>query len=366
MEIQKFREYQKINEEFIGGLIKGALGKLFNLFAAPFKDMANDIKKMFKEDDLGTIKDIIMTNFNQAIDSSQKELPKITEEGAITDLMPKMIDQLVQLANGIEKDVTQGLGKDKTSAFTNAAKAVILGNKEAKWPGLVGAIDPNNAVALKFNGNIKINYKFNKAAYDKAITDAGAKGGSNVLKAKIAAASKFLDDLQKDVAGYIEKELTDDELKDIYSKAGGKPAGDENEMTYDKLKELFDKKTPVIYLLKDKKKDDYDPKKKPDEQKDIIGVKVINALNDQNKEDSVTFLNSDEKPTIKKSYADIIGPAEDQGGENAKKAADVLGKIKKDETKMGQVVKFAEFLQDEKNKDKVAEIEKMMGATEEA
>ena len=33
---------------------------------------------------------------------------------------------------------------------------------------------------------------------------------------------------------------------------------------------------------------------------------------------------------------------------------------------MGQVVKFAEFLQDEKNKDKVAEIEKMMGATEEA
>ena len=29
--------------------------------------MANDFKKMFKEDDFGTLKDIVMTNFNQAI-----------------------------------------------------------------------------------------------------------------------------------------------------------------------------------------------------------------------------------------------------------------------------------------------------------
>ena len=99
---------------------------------------------------------------------------------------------------------------------------------------------------------------------------------------------------------------------------------------------------------------------KPEEQTDVVGVKVINALNDQNKEDSVTFLDKDEKPNIKKSYADIIGPAEG-GGENAKKAAEVLGKIKQDEDKMGKVVKFAEFIQDDKNKDKVAEIEKMLG-----
>jgi len=359
MEIKKFNEYEPINEEFLAGLIKGALGKVFNLFAAPFKDMANDIKKLFKEDDLGTIKDIIMTNFNQAIDSMQKEIPKITDDGAVTDIMPKMVDQLVQLANNIEKDVAQGLGKDKTSAFTNAAKAVILGNKEAKWPGIVGALDPTNTVALKENGNIKINYKFNRAAYDKAVADAGAKGG---LKAKKDAATKFLDALQKDVSGYIEKELTDDELKDIYNKAGGKKAG-EGEMTYDKLKELFDKKTPVIYLLKDKKKEEYDDKKKPEEQTNIIGVKPIDTLNDQNKPDSVVFLDKDGKPTIKKSYAEIIGPGE-ADGDNAKKAAEVLGKIKQDEEKMGKVVKFAEFMQDDKNKDKVTEIEKMMGGEE--
>jgi hypothetical protein len=358
MEIKKFNEYERINEEFIGGLIKGALGKLFNLFAAPFKDLANDIKKMFKEDDLGSIKDIIMTNFNQAIDSAQKEIPKINEEGAITDIMPKMIDQLVQLANNVEKDVTQSLGKDKSKPVTNAIKAVILGNKESNWIGLVGALDPNNATALKFNGGIKFNYKYNKSFYDKALSDAGAKGGANVLKAKKDAAIKFLDALQKDVATYIEKELTDDELKNIYSKGGGTEEGD---MSYDKLKELFDKKTPVIYLLKDKKKEEYDPKKKPEEQATIVGVKPINTLNDQNKPDSVVFLDKDGKPTIKKSYADIIGPGE-AAGDNAKKAAEVLGKIKQDEDKMGKVVKFAEFMQDDKNKDKVAEIEKLMGS----
>jgi hypothetical protein len=95
----------------------------------------------------------------------------------------------------------------------------------------------------------------------------------------------------------------------------------------------------------------------------VVGVKPINAINDQNKPDSVVFLDKDGNPTIKKSYAEIIGPGAG-AGENAKKAAEVLGKIKQDEEKMGKVVKFAEFMQDDKNKDKVAEIEKMIGGEE--
>jgi hypothetical protein len=352
----KFSNLETLNEEFIGGLIKGALSKLFNLFSEPFKDLANDIKKMFKEDDLGTVKDIIMTNFNQAIDNAQKEIPKINEEGALTDLMPKMIEQLVNLANNIEKDVTQGLGKDKTTPFTNAAKSVILGNKEAKWPGLVGALDPNNAVALKFNGGIKINYKFNKAAYDKALTDAGAKGGANALKAKKDAANKFLDNLQKDVAGYIEKELTDDELKDIYSKAGGKSEGgvsDELLKSYgvEKVEDLVGKE--VRYKTKE-----FDKNKKPEEQPDKIGkLKVLSVEKDGLK------LDGKEADFVKKMEEILPG---ESAGENAKKAAETLGKIKGDEEKMAKVAKFADFIQDEKNKDKLAEIEKMMSGESQA
>jgi hypothetical protein len=37
-----------------------------------------------------------------------------------------------------------------------------------------------------------------------------------------------------------------------------------------------------------------------------------------------------------------------------------LGKIKQDEEKMGKVATFAEFIQDDANKDKLAEIEKII------
>ena len=97
----------------------------------------------------------------------------------------------------------------------------------------------------------------------------------------------------------------------------------------------------------------------PEDQANIVGVKTIDSLNDQDRPDSVVLLDKDGKPTIKKSYAEIIGPAEEPG-ENAAKAKEVLGKIKQDEGKMGQVVKFAEFIQDDKNKDKVAEIQKIL------
>jgi len=56
-------------------------------------------------------------------------------------------------------------------------------------------------------------------------------------------------------------------------------------MTYDKLKEFYDKKTPVIYKLKDFKQEDWDKlsddqKKKPEEEpaSKMVGVKVINAI----------------------------------------------------------------------------------------
>ena len=47
-------------------------------------------------------------------------------------------------------------------------------------------------------------------------------------------------------------------------------------------------------------------------------------------------------------------------GENAKKVADSLGKIKADEEKMGKVATFADFIQNDANKDKLAEIEKIL------
>lgn len=111
MEIKKYQEL--INEEFIGSIIKGSLSNLFKSFSAPFKDLSTDIKNMFKENNPNSIKEIIISNFTQAIENAKKEIPKISDEAALTDLFPKIINSLTSLANGLDKDVITALGNQK-------------------------------------------------------------------------------------------------------------------------------------------------------------------------------------------------------------------------------------------------------------
>jgi hypothetical protein len=335
MEILKYSQYKKVNEEFIGGLVKGALGKLFALFNNAFKDLSNDFKSLFKEDDPSTIKDVILKNFDQAVDGGQKEINTLKSDGDILGIMDNMVTKLTELSNGLAKDVEGALGKEKAKPVEQIAKAILLGSKEADFVGIVGALDPM-AGALKKD----INFKFSKKNY---VTEVN-KGKD--LNAKKAIATKFLDGLQKEIKNELEKSLTDEEVKNLFSKiGGGAPALD------------LKPGDVVIYLLKGKTKEEYDAKKKPEEQKEVVGVKKIEKVEG----DKVTFLDKDGKPTIIKTKAEVMGKSEAApAGENAKKAQEALGKIKADEEKMGKVASFAEFIQNDANKDKVAEIEKIL------
>jgi hypothetical protein len=356
---KQFRSEDQVNEEFIGALIKGALGKLGSLFAAPFKDMAKDFKDMFKEDDPNSIKSIIMNNLNQAIDGSQKEIPNLKDDASVLGVMDSFVSSLVQLANGIGKDIESALGKGKSNAVIGISKAILLGNKGIDFVGIVGLLDPEKGLLKK-----NVNFKYSKSNYVAEVN----KGKD--IKAKQQIASKFLDNLQKEVQKSLDVNFTKEELDELYDQIG-KESGQGDGMTYDKLKELFDNKTPVMYLLKGKTKEEFekltdDQKKKPNEApvNTIVGVKPIVNLNDQNKPDSVVFNDKDGEPTIKKSYTEILGPAEgseEQRSEEAKQAAEALGKIKQDPDKMKKVANFAQFLQNDANKDKIAEIEKILG-----
>lgn len=59
----------------------------------------------------------------------------------------------------------------------------------------------------------------------------------------------------------------------------------------------------VIYLLKDKKAEDYDKTKKPEDQKDIVGVNKIAEIDG----DNFTLEDSDGEPTIKKTGSELMG-----------------------------------------------------------
>ena len=122
----------------------------------------------------------------------------------------------------------------------------------------------------------------------------------------------------------------------------------------------------VMYLLKDKKKEEFDAltdeeKKTPTEGKaaEIVGVKKIEKVEG----DKVTFLDKEGKPTIVKTLAEIMGKTEAvekaEGQEDlVKKLGDLKSKKPED---IKKVSSYVDFMSDEKNAAKVAEIEKIIG-----
>ena len=337
---------ERVNEEFIGGLVKGALSKIFGVFMNPFKDLVNDIKKGFKDGDPNSIKGIIMTNFNQAIDGAQKGIrdPKLKDTD-IVDIMNKFIEALTSLANGIGKDFDAAIGdKGKASGAKEVAKAILLGNKEAGWKGIIGILnDPN--------------YKYSKPKYESTLAAASAKKvGPGALKAKQDAAFSFFDNFQKDITSQIDKELTEEELKKVYDEAIKNGGGSTTTaLTYDQIKVFYDEKKPVMY-----KREGYDDKLKPEEQKDKFGTKTIDALDDQG---NVTFKDVDGR-TFKKKYADIIGGGPEESDKVADELKQELTKIKADPAKLKSIKDYTQFLSTAQ-KDKVAQVNALISPEKE-
>jgi hypothetical protein len=374
--IKGYKSFNQVNEEFVFSAIKGALGKVMQAFSNTFKDFKDDFKKMFKEDDPNSIKGIIMTNFNQAIDGAQKMLSsKEVDENGINNLMNTIIDELFKLGEGLDKDVDTALGKDKSAGAKAVAKAILLGNKEAQWAGIVGLLDP-----ARGKSGIKTNYKYSKAAYETALTTAGKAGGANALKARKDAATKFFDNMQKDIVNQLNKEFSEEEVKKIYDdtmdksgqKSGGKTIildwGDVDieltDMTEDETKKVYKGESGFKIIKSGSKKimdNDYvkisGKAKKGDRVKmtEIIrnGAPTKIDGNDFYETGALVEIKEDGKVVDEVTFLDTTN-------DDAKKAAESLGKIKQDPEKMKKVATFSDFLQDEKNKDKIAEIEKIM------
>lgn len=124
----------------------------------------------------------------------------------------------------------------------------------------------------------------------------------------------------------------------------------EEAMNYETLNKIYDEKTEVIFLLPGVDKAKYDPKKSPDEQKEVVGMGQIKAINDQNTDKSVTF--EHEGKDIQMGYAQVIGPlSKEQQTEEAEEAAKELGEIKDDPEKMKRVANYAKFLKTARPED---------------
>jgi len=306
--IKKYESFKKqnaepVNEEFLGKLIGGIKG----LFKKA-QERSNKAKG-------GKEVEVIY----------QKYLTMITSELAKTaqidlNVMAASKGDLPAAAGATTNDANAKLAVD-----TLKKKKVVMDQIVQKIKAM--ALKEMDAILTKFGGaaanpQLKIIIDTKKDQFEMDYLNAKIayldKAGDKTM---VAAISKERDALSKSI---------EDDFKDFdTAKAVTYAVGDE-----------------VIYLLKDKKPEEYDKTKKPEDQKAIVGVHKIAELDGDN------FTLEDEKgePTIKKTGKEIMGKVE--GGEPAEeyKVGDSVIHLKKDKEKSEW-----DALTDEEKKDPAGE-----------
>ena len=340
------RNNKPINEEFIGkllGELKGQLGKLFSQFAAPFKDMANDIKKLGDKTDPKSIKGLLMANFGKAVNGIKTAIPNLQKKEEVEGIMDTFIKEITELANGLGSDFDTALGKDKSNGPKYVAKAILIGDKDANWPGIVGLLQGNA-------------FKYNITNYKTALKNASnGKEEKQALDAEKKAAVDFFEKFEQEFVTTIDKELTEEEMQNMYKKALGNKANT----------------APVAgkdYVVKDMVKYktlDYNPKLPIDKQPEgATADGEVTKIDGQSPNATITIHNKKINKDIQKKEEDIIGKPSDKGP-NGEELAKELGEIKSDEGKMKQVKNFVDLIKDPiANKAKLDQINKIIGNNE--
>lgn len=289
--IKKYESFKKqnaepVNEEFLGKLIGG-------------------IKGLFKKAQERTNK---AKGGKEVEVIYQKYLTMITSELAKTaqidlNVMAASKGDLPAAAGATTNDANAKLAVD-----TLKKKKVVMDQIVQKIKAM--ALKEMDAILTKFGGaaanpQLKIIIDSKKDQFEMDYLNAQIgyldKAGDKTM---VAAISKQRDALSKSI---------EDDFKDFdTAKAVTYAVGDE-----------------VIYLLKDKKPEEYDKTKKPEDQKAIVGVHKIAELDGDN------FTLEDEKgePTIKKTGKEIMGKVEGAAATEEYKVGDSVIHLKKDKKK---------------------------------
>jgi hypothetical protein len=339
MRIKRYSEIKPVNEEI--------LGKIVNFFKNMWNKSIQELEKL--GNDPNDVKDYILKNTLNTKDDTNVFSQLLTEFGklpgandqACLDLVSNMLDQ-----------ESGSLGKQGIGVLFSDKKlqGEDMKAKRRMMEFVINTARDKTIADLKFQVDPK---KRNPDNLDDVnhLPDLkkALKGATDETKKKEATLNFINTKLIPTLVNNV-KAVREEDIKKTLEKEGIELPSD------------FEVKDIVKYKTKK-----YDPNKDEDDQPEGgIAQGEVRKIDGEN----ITIFNSKLNAEIKKTKADIIGKAEageeEQKGENAKKAAEQLGKIKGDEDKMGQVAKFAEFIQNDANKDKISEIQKILGGEEAA
>lgn len=356
-----------VNEDFLG--IGGALKELFGKL---WQKGVEEIKKLGKNPSPEQLKGWIDKNvLNPAddtyilkgvIDAFTKK-PEANEQDCL-DLIKNILDpQVGSLGKGgmqsLYDNLLKNLGKESATLDIVKFYMETIRNRAIKDFKYAGGPD------LKVGTDAKVDDK-------KVIVDMKDQTHLPVYKKAILAAQQdnkkrkqiAIDWVNKTLLISLKKYFTEikDEDVDAYLKSVGKEAPEgvgeikpgesviykREKFSEDEWKKLTDE---------DKKKPG-EGKMKELEDKEMIGIKKVKAVNG----DEVSFEDAD----FKKTTGDILGKVEGEKAEGQEDLVKTLGDLKtKNPESISKMSDIAKLYQDpDVNKDKIAEIEKLLGGEE--
>jgi hypothetical protein len=338
MKIKKYSEIEPVNEEIIG--------KIVNFFKNMWNKAITELEKI--GNDPNNVKDYVLNNTLNPKDDTNVFSQLIKDFTAL----PGANDQacLDLISNMLDKE-TGSLGKQGIGILLSDKK--LQGDDmKAKRRMLEYIINTSRDKVineLKFQVDAKKrNVSLDDANHLPDLKKALKAAGTDEKKKKDATINFVNGTVIAKLINNV-KAIREEDVRAVLSKEGIEAAPN------------FEVKDMVKYKTKK-----FDPNKDEDDQPEG-GVAQGEVRKIEG--DKVIIKNPNLEYEFEKSKGDIIGKVsveeeKEAEGENAKKAAEALGKIKTDEEKMSKVAKFAEFMQDDKNKDKVAEIEKILSGGE--
>lgn len=360
-------EGERINEELFGGVI--------NFFKNLWNKATEEIKKLGQNPSIDKLEQWVEKNplnpaddtyiFKGLIDEFNKK-PEANEQDCL-DLVKNILDPET---GSLGKQGLQPLIDNLIKAFPNSGTVDVIkfilekirnrAIKDYKYAGgpdlkidpkVPAKIDPKKII-------IDMGDTTHLPDYKKVLLTAGQ---DNKKRKQLA-----LDWVNKTLVPRLDKYLDDDYTVEIenYLQAAGKEvpeAGPEGG---------YKPGDSVIYKREKFNEDEWkkitdEDKKKPNEgpmkdlqDKEMIGIKKVKEI----KGEDVSFEDAD----FTKKTEDLLGKVE--GGEKAEGQEDLVKKLGDLKTKKPEDIKkvssYVDFISDEKNKDKVAEIDKIMSEGE--
>lgn len=350
---------EPVNEEFIGGLLaaaKGALKNFLGNITAPFKSLKDDFKKGMKVEEL---KKKMTTTVETILKSATDNINKAEDENAINqikDAFRKEIDEKVVEFDKEIKAVKESVSVDG-QLINEGVKETMIGARVA-----IGMLKD---IAGKAKAEFDVKFA--------AAKDLAAKKGVAVAEIKQIADNfkKTIND-EKAFKAAEEKYMTDNKIEG----GGGGPKivldwGDV-EVELSPVSGEDEKKHPGFLQVTKS-----GSKKLVIKEGEKVLVKIAGTVKKGEKAKMTDILRNEQPDPLKEYETGNLekitvddkevpeykfGEAKAEGQEDLVKKLGELKTKKPDDIK--KVASFVDFISDEKNKDKITELEKIMSAEE--